>query len=348
MKYKIRKIQAICLLLAVSGSWLMAQNVVLTRETHGLDADHVNKMKLASYVEPGTSGENQVWDLSGMQDEEVFTGSIRSAFEVDAGNNFPESNVVLNEGSSHFYFCQDDDALRGCGMASASGNVRMKFHRPYVKMIYPFAFGDAFEGAYDGTYYYSEEKEADIAGTYSVKADAFGRLILPGGHEVTDVLRVVSMRSYDIILGNLTTRNEITSYRWYARNERFPIAVLNSSFSTACGEGNTNYQAAYRIPASQVKEVNLDLPGITNLKVFPNPVENEFTIDYFLSSEANVLLELYDNTGKKVATLVNGQRRAGSHQEYIQTEKYSMYPGVYFVRSLIADQSESTSFVLAD
>ena len=100
MKYKIRKIQAICLLLAVSGSWLLAQNVVLTCATHGLDADYVNEMKLASYVEPGTSGENQVWDLSGMQDEGDFTGSMRAAGEVDAGHNVPESNVVLKEGSS--------------------------------------------------------------------------------------------------------------------------------------------------------------------------------------------------------------------------------------------------------
>jgi len=93
MIYKIRKIQALCLLLAVSGSWLMAQNVVLTREIHGLDADHVNNMKLTSYVDPGTSGKNQVWDLSGMKDEVDFMGSIQSAFEADADNNFPESNV---------------------------------------------------------------------------------------------------------------------------------------------------------------------------------------------------------------------------------------------------------------
>ena len=233
-------------------------------------------------------------------------------------------------------------------MASASGSVRMKFHRPYVKMIYPFAFGDAFEGAYDGTYYYSEEKEADIAGTYSVKADAFGRLILPGGHEVTDVLRVVSMRSYDIILGNLTTRNEIKSYRWYARNERFPLAVLTSSFSTACGEGNTYYQAAYRLPTPQKEVINQELPVSANIKVYPNPVENHFTIDYFLHSDSDVLLELYDNTGKKIATLAKGMKKAGSHQEYIQADKYSMYPGMYFIRSLIGEYSESTSFVLAD
>jgi len=345
---KTKNFLAFCLLLALSGSGIFAQNVVLTRETHGLDADHVNHMKMASYVEPGTSGENQVWDLSGMQNEVDFMGSIRSAFEIDAGNNFPESNVVLNEGSSHFYFCQDDDALRGCGMASANGNVRMKFHRPYVKMIYPFAFGNAFEGEYEGTYYYSEEKQAGIAGTYSVEADAYGRLILPGGNEVADVLRVVSKRSYDIILGDLSNRNEIKSYRWYARNERFPIAVLTSSFSTACGEGNTNYQAAYRLPSPQKETINQELPVSANLKVYPNPVENDFTIDYFLHSDSDVLFELYDNTGKKIATLVNGMKKAGSHKEYVQAEKYSMYPGMYFIRSLINDNSESTSFVLAD
>lgn len=338
----------LCLLLAPSGSWLLAQNVVLTRQTHGLDPDHVNNMKLSSYVEPGASGANQVWDLSGMEVEEEFQGSIYSAFEMDAGQNFPESNVVLNEGSSHFYFCQDDDALRGCGLASASGGMRMKFHRPYVKMVYPFAFGDAFDGEYEGTYFYSEDKQADIIGTYSVKADAYGRLILPGGHEVADVLRVVSTRSYDILNESLTTRNEIISYRWYARNERFPLVVLNSSFSSACGEGNTRYQGAYRLPTTQKQGPEPELSLSSDVKVYPNPVENHFTIDFFLHTDSDVRFELYDNTGKKIATLLNGPKKAGSHKEDVQLEKYSMYPGMYFVRSLIGDDRKSTPFVLTD
>jgi hypothetical protein len=336
-----------CLFFGFSGIGLLAQNVVLTRAIHGLDANHVNKMKMASYVEPGPSGEKQVWDLSGMQGEKDFSGSVRSAFEVDGENNFPESNVVLNEGCSQFYFYQDDDALRAYGMATASGNVRMTFHRPYVKMIYPFAFGDTFEGEYDGTYHYSEGKQAGIAGAYRVEADAFGSLILPGGHKVSDVLRVVSVRSYDILLGT-PNRNEITTFRWYARNERFPLAVLTSYSSTACGQGNISYQAAYRIPTTDKKEPAQALPGLTHISIYPNPVENHFTIDYSLHSSSHVLMDMYDNTGKKITTLVEGERKAGAHKEYIELERYSMYPGLYFVRCQIGEQIESISFVLAD
>jgi len=343
-----KNILIFCLLLGISGSGLLAQNVVLTREIHGLDANHVNKMKKASYVDPGASGKNQVWDLSGMEEEKDFMGSLRSAFEVDSENNFPESNVVLNEGSSHFYFCQDDDILRACGMATASGNVRMKFHRPYVKMIYPFAFGDKFEGDYEGSYYYGEDKDAGIAGSYSVIADAYGRLILPGGHEISDALRVLSVRSYDLHLGELPNRSEITTYRWYARNERFPLAVLTTYSSTACGQGNITYQAAYRIPNNDEQDQILDLPVASHISIYPNPVKNSFTLDYYLTEDSGVLMELYDFTGKKIGTLVNDDKRAGTHREFIELEKYSMYPGVYFVRSLVGDQSTSTPFVLAD
>jgi hypothetical protein len=343
-----KNILTFCLLLGISGSGLLAQHVVLTREIHGLDANHENNMKVASYVDPGASGKNQVWDLSGMEEEKDFRGSLRSAFEVDTENNFPESNVVLKEGSSHFYFCQDDDILRACGMAIASGNVRMKFHRPYVKMIYPFAFGDAFEGDYEGSYYYGEDKDAGIAGSYSVIADAYGLLILPGGHEVSDALRVLSVRSYDLLLGELPNRNEITTYRWYAKNERFPLAVLTSYSSTACGQGNISYQAAYRIPNTDKKAEIQDLPETSHISIYPNPVKNSFTIDYVLPEDSGVLMDLYDFTGKKIGTLVNDHKRAGTHKAYIELKKYSMYPGVYFVRSLIGDQSESIPFVLAD
>ena len=57
---------------------------------------------------------------------------------------------------------------------------------------------------------------------------------------------------------------------------------------------------------------------------------------------------MYDNTGKKIATLVEGERKAGDHKEYIEVERYSMKPGLYFLRSQIGEQIESTSFVLAD
>jgi hypothetical protein len=341
-----KNILTFCLLLGISGSGLFAQHVVLTREIHGLDADHMNNMKKASYVDPGTSGKDQVWDLSGMEEEKDFRGSLHSAFEVDTENNFPESNVVLMEGSSLFYFCQDDDVLRACGMAIASGNVRMKFHRPYVKMIYPFVFGDAFEGDYEGSYYYAEDKDADIVGSYSVKADAYGRLILPGGYEVSDALRVLSVRSYDVLLGELPNRNEISTYRWYARNERFPLAVLTTYSSTACGQGNISYQGAYRIPGSEKKAEIQGLPLSSHISIYPNPVEHSFTLDYFLSEDSGVLMDLYDSTGKKLGTLVNGHKRAGAHSEFIELKKYTMYPGIYFVQSLIGEQSESTSFVL--
>lgn len=336
-----------CLFFGFFGIGLLAQNVVLTRAIHGLDANHVNEMKMASYVEPGPSGEKQVWDLSGMQEEKDFSGSVLSAFEVDGENNFPESNVVVIEGCSQFYYCQDDDALRACGTATASGNVRMTFHQPYVRMIYPFAYGDKFDGEYYGTYHYSEDKQAPIAGSYRVEADAFGSLILPGGHEVSDVLRVVSVRSHDILLGT-PNRYEITSYRWYARDERFPLAVLTSYSSTACGQGNISYQAAYRIPNAVKKEPAQAVPVLTHISIYPNPVENHFTIDYSLHSSSHVLMVMYDNTGKKIATLVEGERKAGAHKEYIEVERYSMKPGLYFLRSQIGEQIESTSFVLAD
>lgn len=86
----------------------------------------------------------------------------------------------------------------------------------------------------------------------------------------------------------------------------------------------------------------------SQVKVYPNPVENHFTIDYYLHADSDVRFELYDNTGKKIATLLNGPKKAGAHKEDVQLEKYSMYPGMYFVRSLIGEDRKSTPFVLTD
>jgi hypothetical protein len=343
----MRKILTLSMILAFALN-LAGQNVILTRQTHALEPGLVNEMKMASYVDPGPAGQNQVWDLRSMEEAEDFRGEVHASAERDLQLHFSSANVVLQENGNQFYFCLEDDALRACGMESASGKTRMEFDRPYVKMAYPFAFGDKVGGEYGGYYFYGD-KQAEITGNYRVEADGYGKLILPGGKVINDVLRVMDARSYEIALGSLPQHYEITTYRWYSARERFPLAVLISTTSTACGNGNTSYQAAYRIPAAKTAETARSLPEEAHsLKVYPNPVEDQFTVEYSLKQENQVLVELYDNTGKKIRTLQKGFREAGTYRESYRAGEYTLHPGLYFIRSQVGESRASTPFVLQD
>ncbi len=330
-------------LLVVSvSSAISAQNVVLTHNNHALSADNTNQMKLTKYVSPGNGGENMLWDFSNLEEVNDFEGFIKSSYEVDEENIFPESNVVLNEFGNKFYFKLNEESLEQYGMASSSGKVVIEYDRPYVKMKYPFQYGNSFTGSYGGTYK-SSNLEVEIDGTYEVEADGYGKLILPDGVEIKNTLRVVSKRLYTRKFSN-PNDVEIITYRWYNDTERFPLLVLTTIKSTTNGKSSTSYQAAYReTVATAIEEIDVEL---FDVKIYPNPFENQFTIDYSVQKDADILIELYDNTGKKVKTLVENKLQQGNYTYQYNAKENNLSQGVYFINYLVDGKLTSTKKIV--
>ncbi len=65
---------------------------------------------------------------------------------------------------------------------------------------------------------------------------------------------------------------------------------------------------------------------------FPNPFNPSTVIQYQLAENATVKLELYDITGRKVATLVNAWQNAGYYSFTLNGSAYNLASGVYFYR----------------
>jgi len=63
---------------------------------------------------------------------------------------------------------------------------------------------------------------------------------------------------------------------------------------------------------------------------YPNPFNASTTINYSLPSDSDVQIEVYDLNGRCIATLVNGNRKAGRHK--ITWIPQNLASGVYFIR----------------
>jgi hypothetical protein len=63
---------------------------------------------------------------------------------------------------------------------------------------------------------------------------------------------------------------------------------------------------------------------------YPNPFNPSTVIRYDLPKTGNVSLKVYDLYGREVATLVDGMKAAGTHQETFTAQ--SLASGVYFAR----------------
>ncbi|MCG8579338.1 MAG: S8 family serine peptidase [Bacteroidales bacterium] len=77
------------------------------------------------------------------------------------------------------------------------------------------------------------------------------------------------------------------------------------------------------------------------MNVMPNPVSNgQANIYYHLEEEGNVMLEIYDMTGKKCAVTNVGERAKGSYKESVNVT--ALGKGLYFCRFTVNGQLQST------
>ena len=67
-----------------------------------------------------------------------------------------------------------------------------------------------------------------------------------------------------------------------------------------------------------------------NLRIYPNPVENDCIFRYCMKQTAHVNITLYDILGRTVSCIVDDCKQPGDYRVTFNTE--NLPTGVYFVR----------------
>ena len=81
------------------------------------------------------------------------------------------------------------------------------------------------------------------------------------------------------------------------------------------------------------------------LRVSQNPIISSIIIKYYVPAKSNVLLSIYDITGKKVAKLVNEAQEVGSYDVNFSTIS-KVSTGIYFVRLEVDRYKETRKIIL--
>jgi len=304
MNFAMRKLLlfAACIMFAVS---LQAQTI-LRSQSHGLVADQINEMKITNYTEPGTKGNNVVWDFRSLELTRDFVGSLDVPTFSKGALLFKDANTLLEEFGNHFFFKTTETSIEQHGFMTGSGNVAIVYDEPFVKMKYPFAYGSHFVGSFSGRYLSNDRQLATIQGSYAVEGDGQGTLMLPGNMVYEGALRVKEVKSYTQKFGTQPHDVETITYRWYVNGHRFPILVLIASTTTyENGRSHTSTQAAYNAvalegdQAANPLDVNT-LAGNVRFDAYPNPYQYQVSIRFNLEQDSNVNLSVYDVNGRLV------------------------------------------------
>jgi hypothetical protein len=333
---KTYKYLLFALIFSIAGA-VQAQTV-LKYQSHALQSGDNHHFKICENVKPGSSGANQIWDFSDLVDQEDLVSHMLIASDQDDANNFPASNVVIEEFGNNFFFEVEDNIVKQYGLQTKSNSI-IKYDEPFVKMVFPFSYGDTYQGPFSGQIINGTYTNS-VTGNYNLEADAYGTIILPGDITVKDVIRLKTTRTMSY--GNCGASTSIT-YRWYCDNVRYPLLTIITHVS---GKQEKTTRTAYYADLDEIKDKNEQpkeggsfVKGQKiNLNVYPNPFSKEANLKYKLKKQANVVIKLYNNKGKEVLTVVDQKQEKGQYTEVI-TEKSSDLPaGLYTLKAVVDNE----------
>jgi len=321
--------------------------VTLQHETHAIKADDFNRMKICNYAEPGPAGTNLIWDFSDLAENKDFTGFVHQVATSENNAEFRNSNTELIEFNNRFYFNITENSIEQTGLTTNDNSVIIKYTRPFVKMKFPFTMGDAFSGHFEGTYQ-SKYIEGIVDGNYTVEADAYGTLLLPGDVSIKNTLRVKTVKTYDRIFENSIQHVIITTFRWYNSTNRYPLLVFTTINTTSGKNTSTARQAAYnnKVSSSAIQDAALSASNL--LDFYPNPVNDDLNINFQLNNPGKVLIDLYDISGKKLCTLINEDYQPGSYDQKFDIQHLGLRNGSYLMKASLAGKHTTKEFIVSE
>jgi hypothetical protein len=142
--------------------------------------------------------------------------------------------------------------------------------------------------------------------------------------------------------GNVATNHVDTwSFNWTAPSVGVGDVTFYAAFNYSNNDGHSTGDVIHTSTLTIPEDIGagIDLPNSASspLTVFPNPVENIFTISYYLQHNETVAVDLYNSQGKIVCSYSSLQN-AGLQTQEIEMPK-DLSPGIYFVELTVAGQS---------
>ena len=327
-------------ILSIMSLGLFAQTSLTYKNNALIPGDSYGSREI-KYVDPGTSGPNQIWDFSKIQ----YSGkspviSVQSApSQKFAGSS--EYNLVFNDCGFEYLYNSDENGIEEKGYVNKESKVTLVYSEPVVKMKYPFFYGQQFSNPYKGVSWYNEKSKTDLSGDFTVVADAFGTLILPD-LVIKNVLRLKTIKKGVQINMCGSTQTNTVRYFWYAPGYRYPVlsistienryrgqepVVTTSAFENLQQPHSSGSIAGTNDSQNQVEN------GDVSVIIFPNPFNEKLTYNYFLRKQLPVSIEFYDMSGKyDIRILKNQLQSDGLHSGELNGMKLGLIPGVYYIR----------------
>ncbi len=120
------------------------------------------------------------------------------------------------------------------------------------------------------------------------------------------------------------------------------------------GPGLQNPCGNYGFGETEDYTINIDLfnssknilANTTHLQVFPNPSNGKTSVNYSLTEKSLVQIEIFNLLGKRMHSVCNEIKMAGTYLAEFDVKQLGMEPGVYFLKQTSEGKNKTIRFVV--
>ncbi len=161
-------------------------------------------------------------------------------------------------------------------------------------------------------------------------------------------LDVVAIGNFAIVSQNASTSNFPHTGTWYDYLSGNAVDITSSPIQLAPGEFHIYTSKQLPSPDTAVvtgiKEDNISIKTFELEQNYPNPFNPSTTIKFQVPKNSFVSLKVYDVLGREVATLINGNKKAGQYNIKFDASKFSS--GIYFYKLQAGDFVSTKKMIL--
>ena len=306
------------------------------------------------YVAPGTGGAGILFNFNSLTSTTTNTYKWEAPASLPNGAQFPSAQFALTNGGADTIFYKSTAAgIERVGDTQTINALGTDYHlvtsfsNSVLDLQLPLTFGDPswtdlFVGSVtvDGN---TTTRNGGITGT----ADAWGRVVLPGGVDTVEVLRVTTRLTESIPLttgfGTITVAHIQNINAYYPLWGKFPVLrTVTDSLNSMVLNQATSYTEWIDHASVGIAPVQADL---FNVRVSPNPT-SEMAEVTFNGVQGTTTMEVVDMRGATVLHKVIGTTSNATAVERINVAQWDA--GAYQVILTDANGSRSTRrFIVA-
>lgn len=138
-------------------------------------------------LDVGEAGRGRLWDFSDLHE---MDGKLKVEYLLPSDTT--DTLMAIARRTRRYTLLRGDTLL---SPGTENNLWLIRYTMPETLLRYPFAYGDSLSAPFHGTSQYCERTYARVYGHSTVKADASGTMVTPGGDTLRHVLRIHVLRT---------------------------------------------------------------------------------------------------------------------------------------------------------